>query len=118
MSNILQTSATWLAGKLKSHAGQSVTIRQGTTTLTGLTATLSMVEHEVVDSEGFATKVMAADWTFTASDLGDLQLRAGSQITDTESGDKYEVTPLGKKPAVERLDALGILTTVHTKKVA
>lgn len=117
MANLLQTGAAWLGDQLKAHAGGAVSIEQGTTTLTGITATLAMHEHEVIDEGGFLMRVLSHDWTFTAADLGSLQLRTGAVVTNA-AGEKFEALPMGNRPCVERLDGSGILLTLHTKKVA
>lgn len=118
MTNLMQNAATWLGGKLKTAAGRSVSIQQGTTTLTGLTAWMSLNTVDVIDGEGFMTRVDSADWSFAAADLGTLEIRPGAVITDVDTGDKYESMMLGNKPCTDGgTDTSGIILTVHTKKV-
>lgn len=119
-SNLMQRSATWLGSKLQDAAGTTVTYRRADKSIS-VTATHALAEHDIIDTEGFATKVKSHDWTFTAAELllfaEQLTPRPGDRI---EAGDDvYEVLPLDdKKPCVEPLDADGILVVVHTKKVA
>ena len=124
MANILQDGAAWLGGKLTAHAGHSVSLEQGSATLTGLTASVAMHDYEVIDSSGMLTAVLSYDWTFVAADLvaaggSGFELRKGAVVIETVSGvtRRYEAMPLGSKPAAERLDPSGILLTLHTKKV-
>jgi hypothetical protein len=117
-STFLSSGVAWLAAQIGQHAGQAVTVDVGTQHYTGLTATLAVREYDVEDAEGFRTAVQVCDWIFTSSDLGfiGVTLRVGAIITDG-AGQRYEVLPPGpNKPAVETMDAGGMMTVVHTKK--
>ena len=117
----MQTAATWLGTKLKTPAGRTVTIRQGTASPKDITASsASDREHDVVDTNGMLTKVITFTWTFVAADLGNLTLRSGAEIVETIGGitSKYEVMSPGKgKDAVEYDDTKQLLYA-HTKQVA
>jgi len=122
--NLLQTSAAWLGEQLQEHCSWRVDITQDTTVISGLKATLVIAEHEVVGEEGYLVRVESYDWTFVAKDLtranSSFVLRSGAQILHTDCGKttRYEVAPLSEtKPAVQFLDAGGVMLTVHTKKV-
>ena len=115
MPNLLQIGAAWLGGQLQSHAGRSVQIVQGSDTLSVI-GTLAIQDYEYLSDSGFLTLVSSFDWTFTAGDLGDVQLHKGARVM--EGSDIFEVMPVANRPCVERLDSSGILLTVHTKKVS
>lgn len=119
MPNLLQTSAAWLAGQLKTHGGRSVAVVRGGLEVATLTGTVSQQVHDIVDDEGLLTQVTSFDWTFTAEDFGELTLRAGDQLVETLNGvtATYEALPLGDKPAVEPLDTSGVMLLVHTRRV-
>jgi hypothetical protein len=117
---LMDNAVGFLGTAMKSFAGRSVTIRQGTTHLTGLTAVREGEDVEVVDADGFLTKVAVIIWTFVKEDLSGLQLRAGGVITDVSEDAKYEIVPVGNKAAVEDDDKVtaGIRTKVRTKKIS
>ena len=125
MNNLLQEGAAWLGQQLQTSAGiEGVYVREASQTdpIIGVPAEL---EYEVIDDEtGLPTKVVSYDWTFVAADL----VMGGPPITPRK-GDRwkpdiggleetYEVLPIGKRPASERLDTSGVLILVHTKRVA
>lgn len=117
--NMLDDSATWLAGQLTDNVARSVTYSRGVTSAT-VSGTLSSKLYSVMDEEGFVTAVQSSDWTFIASDL----VVSGSTITP-RPGDRitygsavYEARPMGDGQAYETLDANGTLIVVHTKRVA
>ena len=117
----MQRSASWLGEKINLAAGRSASIRQGSFVHSGLTASATMHEHEVIDGEGFLTKVLSYDWMFVAEDLpANFKFRNGDLIVETIDGvdTKYEVMPLGTKPCVEDMDTSGVLKVVHTKRLA
>lgn len=122
-TNLLQSGAAWLGGQLKAHAGRTVTLTAGQLTIENLQCSAAQFEHEILDDDGFATRILSYDWTFTAADLfvGDVpvNLRPGVIVTETLNGvtSKYEAMTLGSRPALERLDSSGILMILHTKKI-
>lgn len=117
MPNLMKNGATWLGARLKDAAGSVVSIAQfGAVVLSDVTATRSAVPYEVTNDEGFLQQVLMHDWALTAADLGEVTLREGSRIVDSD-GVQYEVLPVGVRPAVEPMDTSGILLMVHTKKV-
>lgn len=120
MANMLQRGAAWLGSQLQTHAGLTVSLSQGATTIEGLTASRVHHEHDAIDNEGFITKVATWDWTIVAADLNGLEVRKGATITEVCSGvtRRYQVLPVGRdKPCVEPKDSSGILLTLHTKQV-
>lgn len=117
MPNMMQTGASWHGENLQVSAGRGVTIHHGDTSLTGITAVLSMHEHEVISDEGYLTRVLSHDWTFVADDLGEMVIGSGAWIVDSETGERYEALPIGNRPCNERKDSSGILITIHSKLV-
>jgi hypothetical protein len=121
MSNMLQTGAAWLAGQLQNAAGRTVTLLRresgGTTESGPLVGTVAKQEYQVVE-QGMPTIVTSYDWTFTTSELP-WTLRAGDVIKETLNSveQQYQVMPLDKLPATERLDTAGVMTLVHSKKI-
>lgn len=121
MPNLLQRSATWLAEKLQSAAGRSITYRRGSQVAT-LTATPQKQDYEVTDDDGIPRREVYYDWTFAAADLDfvdgeTIEPRPGDRIIETLNGVEftYEVMPIGKRPAAEWTDTAGVMRTVHTK---
>lgn len=121
MPNLMQNAATWLGGQLQTAAGRTVSIRQGAKYVTGIVATVAMLEYQVIDAEQFMTVVQSYDWTFVKADLdaAGIELREGALLTESLNGEarEYESMSIGKRPAVEDLDTSGILLTLHTKRV-
>jgi hypothetical protein len=118
---MLQDGAAWLADALKAPAGRTVTILRresgGTTESGPLVGTVTKQEYQVVE-QGMPTIVTAYDWTFTTSELP-WTLRGGDVIKETlfSVEQQYQVLPLDKLPATERLDTAGVMTLVHSKKI-
>ncbi len=123
-TNLLQSGAAWLGGQLKAHAGRTVKLTSGAVAIDNLQCSAAQFEHEILDDDGFATRVLSYDWTFLAADLvsGGLpvKLRPGVIVSETINGvtDQYEAMTLGSRPALERADSSGILLTLHTKKIS
>jgi hypothetical protein len=121
--NMLQSGAVWLGQQLKAHAGRTVKIEQGAQVINNVLCSAGTFEHEITDEDGFSTKFLAFDWTFTAADLvangAPITLRKGAIVTEVLNGveAKYEALPLGTKPALELLDSSGILLVLHTKQI-
>lgn len=124
MTNILRRGATWLGTKLQTAAGRTVRIKRRGKLSAEITATVASKEYEVPDSDGIPQKILHFDWTFVTSEIvletNAVDLRSGDWIIETLSGVEqiFEVLPIGKMPCVEWADTSGILTLVHTKRVA
>ena len=116
--NMLDDSATWLAGQLENHTGRSATYSRGQASVS-VTGTLAIRTHHVMDEEGFASAVQSYDWTFEAADLvlyGEaVTPRVGDRIV--ADGVTYEAMPLRDGQPWETADAKGLLCIVHTKRV-
>jgi hypothetical protein len=121
MPNLLQRSATWHGGQMKSAAGRTVEVRQGESIQDGLTAWHQLVNYEVVDNEGYGTSVQAWEWRFLVADLTDgFAFREGDLIVETnadQTATHYQVLPVGGRPCVENADSSGLQLTVRTKRV-
>jgi len=72
-------------------------------------------ETEVVDSEGFMTKVQHVDWQVRRAEFTDVIPQHGT--LERADGSVYELCPVGSQPAVERLDDFGGQLLMHTKLV-
>ena len=116
----MQTGAAWLGGQLSRHARREITITQGTAVLASVTAWMDSQEQEVIDQEGFSTKLEWYVWTIAVADLVGLEIRKGAVFAETLNGvtSKYEVMPVDKSPAIKKRDTSGILMDYYTKKVA
>lgn len=123
MTNILQDGAAWLGGQLKDHAGVSITYARGTNSVS-ITATVTLHEYEVVDTEGFGITAVSRDYIVHAADLvvagSTITPRAGDRITETVGGvsQTFEVMALGQLKEHEPVDSDGLLLRIHTKKIA
>ena len=121
MPNLLQRSATWLAGKLQDSAGRSVTYWRQAQEVT-LVGTPQRHDYEVTDDDGIPRRETFYDWIFTASEMvfndGEtIEPRPGDRISETLDGVEYsyEAMPLEKRPVAEWTDSAGVMKTVHTK---
>lgn len=118
MPNLLAEGAAWLAGQLADHAGQSVKILRGATESGPVTGTPVQQDYELV-VDGMVTVVTLWDWTFTTASLP-WTMRAGDRLKTMllDSDVQYEVVPIAKRPCTELLDTSGVMTLVHTKRIA
>lgn len=119
MPNMLESGAAWLGGKLKASAGRTVSVSVGPQVVHGLIGFVSVNDYEVTDSEGFMTRVQRHDWSFESEDLEGLKYKDGPTVTITDqNGERFEVGPVGDRPAVENLDTSGVLVMLHSRKVS
>lgn len=118
--NFLQSGAAWLGGQLKEHAARTITIIQGNDTLEDIVATVASHDYTVIDQEGFPTQFTSFDWLLVSADLEGVVLRTGAVIEEVLNGvtSRYEAMPVGDMPSVQAKDTSGIMTVVHTKKIA
>jgi len=119
MPNVIRSGVSWLAGQLKTHAGESVTYQRGASSVT-LTATRIAKEYEVADASGFPERLIAIDWTLTAAELlvasVQREPRPGDLIIDGD-GEKYELMPVGTAPCFEPHDSAETMLLLHTKRI-
>lgn len=96
-----------------------LSFQQGDQAAIDVTAVMSgggPVEYEVADAEGFLTKVQSVDWQVRRAEFGSVEPKFGELTRST--GEKYELLPIGDRPAVEVLDDFGGQLLLHTKKVS
>jgi hypothetical protein len=110
------------AAQLEQGFGVSVVFLRGGLESVPFTATWERVEYEVSDQEGFLTKRTSRDFVFptVAAVLSGsiVKPRAGDRLRVSEAGapEEYELLPMGKQPAAERMPG-GYRWKVHTKLV-
>lgn len=123
MTNILQDGAAWLGRQLKAVAGVTVAYHRGSSSVSGITATVSQHEYEVLDTDGIMVLIKSRDYIVHAADLvlsgSSITPRSGDRIVETIGGvsQTFEIMPLGAQNEYEPLDTDGVLLRIHTKKV-
>lgn len=123
MTNILQDGVVWLGGQLGDHAGVTITYTRGANSVS-ITATVSMHEYDVIDTDGVVTAVTSRDYVIHSADLilaaVEVLPRAGDRIAETIDGtaETFEVMPLAGTRAFDPVDPDSVLLKIHTKKVA
>lgn len=122
MADLIQEGTSWLADKMKSHAGQSVTYRRpspaGTVTVT------ATIGETVVQQQGYdgvyMQRVESKDFLIKAEDLilnGSVSLPAdGDQIE--HGGVTYQVTPIvDGEPAWRWSNGYRTVLRIHTQQI-
>lgn len=122
MADLLDTGAAWLAGKLQTHASQSVTYRRGSQDIgSNLKATYGQTTFEQDAGNGGVLRWEAKDFIFTAADLTlDDEVtkpERGDKITD-HNGNTFEVLGSNGEPCFKYADGSRLLVRIHTKQVA
>lgn len=123
MSNILQDGAAWLGEQLKAVAGVTVAYHRASSSISDVTATVSLHEYEVLDTDGIMVLIKSRDYIVHAADLvlsgSTITPRAGDRIVETIGGvsQTFEIMPLGAQKEYEPLDTDGVLLRIHTKKI-
>lgn len=125
MADLLRSAATWLAGQLKSHASQSVTITRGGNVSDPVSASIGQTEHEIEDSiSNVITRVRTRDFLIDAADYaptGSASLpETGDKIRETQGGTTYvyEVLQPGEGiPHWRYMDDHRTKLRVHTTQV-
>lgn len=104
--------------------GVQVTLTQGAGTSEPFTAQWESIDNQVVDGEGFLSKVVSRVFMFDRSDavIGDVEVepRRGDRLDVTEANGTvvgFELAPEGQMPAAE-LMAGGYRWLVRAKQVA
>ena len=112
---------TFGASQLDDQFGVLVVYSQGGISSASITATYQDQEYEVVDAaDALPQSVKIRDWIVKAADLviGSLITpRRGDLITDSDTGDVYEVLPVGKRRPCELLPG-EYRYLIHTKRIA
>lgn len=118
--NMIARAAAALARSVQRAGGVVVEIRRGGHVISPITATLTVVDHQVADeSTGVPTLLKSSDWVFIASELllggKPFTFRAGDTIT---WGTRvFEVQPIPGRKAYEPHDAAGLIVVVHSKEL-
>ena len=94
MADMLRTAATWLAGQLKSHASQTVTITRGAGDPVSVLASIGQTEHEIEDSvSNVIARIRTRDFLIDVADYaptGTATLpQQGDKIRETQGGVTY-----------------------------
>lgn len=122
MTNLLQDGAAWLGEQLKAVAGVTVAYHRGSSSIDELTASVSVHEYEILDTDGIMVLVKSRDYIVHAADLvigTTITPRSGDRIVETIGGtpQTFEIMPLGAQKEYEPLDADGVLLRIHTKRI-
>lgn len=122
---MLRTAATWLAGQLKSHVSQTVTISRSVNDPVEVTASIGQTDHEIEDSiSNVITRVRTRDFLIDAADYaptGTASLpQQGDKIRETQGGVTYvhEVLQPGQGiPHFRYMDDHRTKLRIHTIQV-
>lgn len=114
--SLMTRGATWLASRLQTAGGRTISYRRGNGTPVSLTGTPKQITYEVAQSDGLLTQVEAWDWIITAEDLG-FDPIPGDMVEETINGvaKTYTVRTIGNKPCFEWADTAGILWVIHSE---
>jgi hypothetical protein len=122
VSDLLQSGAAWLAGKIKARAAQTVTYRRGADSVS-LSATLGHSLLRVTEGDG-RTRTIRTDRDFlvTAADLvlsGETVTPARGDAIDLTVGStayRYKVLPYGKdEPLWRYSEPSNAIMRIHCK---
>lgn len=122
MTNFLQDGDVWLDDQLAVHAGRIIRYVRGANTSGDITAVSAEIEYEVLDHDGYATKLASRDYWIQTADIVlngvVVAPRAGDRIRETINGIDYYfgLIPIGTRPVAELLGD-GLRYKVHTKRV-
>jgi len=90
VSNLLQTGAAWLGEQLKEVAAVTVAYHRGSSSIAEVTATVSLHEYEVLDTDGIMVLIKSRDYIVHAADLvlsgSTITPRSGDRIVETHDG--------------------------------
>ena len=124
MSNMLRDGMAWLAGKMKTHAGETVVIVRGVLSVS-LTATPGTTLLKLDDGYGGSRiEWTDADWLITAADYV-----LGGTATEPQRGDRirrtvggviyvYEVSAPGAEPVWRWSDSYQTTYRIHAKHIS
>lgn len=115
MPNLMNRGASWLATRLQTAGGRSVSYQRGNDDPVSLTGTPTKHVYEVVNSEGGLTQVEIWDWILTLTDLG-FEPWQGDLITESlnSAARTYRVSKIGDQPCFTWLDTSGVMLLVHS----
>ena len=123
MANLLDTAATWLRGKLQSHAATAIVYKRGAAEVE-LTATVSSTVFRYSDpNSGAVIRTVSRDFLIAVEDL----VLGGEAVTPLrndvieETDDEgtlysYTLLPINDEPFWKWLDKSRRIYRVHTKQ--
>lgn len=118
MSNLLQTGASWLAGKLEDSVSNTVTYRRGGLSVS-VAATKCPVRSETDPQFGILL-VNECDWIIKASllvlDEQAVEPQRNDEIEES-NGQKWHVLPIDGENVFRPLDPYHTAWRVHTKRI-
>jgi len=115
---MLSDGVTWLATQLRDAAGETVSIRRGSSTTASITAVADSVNYEVTDDSGIVQRVRYRDWfiaktAYAISAVAVIPL-AGDRVIGADSVE-WELCQVGNRDCYEDWDS--ITWILHTKRV-
>lgn len=110
------------APQLEHWFGVSVTLKQGGLSTVEFTATWHNKEHSIKGKNGaFLTTLRTRDYNLPADALvllgKTVDPKPGAVITETESGERFQILSVGEMPAVDRA-AGNYRWLVHTTRIS
>ena len=118
MPDMLAIGSAWLAGQLKTAAGNAVTYRRGSDEAE-VTATIGRSEFEAQSQSGVVENWESRDYLITYGDLPFGEPLRGDVIVETVGGDlcEYEVSAPRGVPVFHPGDAFRTVIRIHTKQI-
>ena len=115
---MLAIGSAWLAGQLKTAAGNAVTYRRGSDEAE-VTATIGRSEFEAQSQSGVVENWESRDYLITYGDLPFGEPLRGDVIVETVGGDlcEYEVSAPRGVPVFHPGDAFRTVIRIHTKQI-
>lgn len=115
---LMDRGAEWLADRLKTAGGRSVTYRPGNHPEVPITAVRHSGKFMVLDDAGVPTTDIRDEWIIKVEDLGNVKPEKNHRIIETVNGvrTEYEVLPVGDDGKEYRLDDTGQIWTVYTQR--
>lgn len=120
--NMMKSGSDWLMGKLKSHAGTTISLRRAQVLTTGVTATVGSTQHNQLDDLGGIVYWESRDYLIDADDYvftTASEPKRGDIIIETIDGHdvEFEVMGDGGATAWRWSDDYHTKYRVHTQRV-
>jgi len=118
VANLLKTGSAWLAGKLASHAAETVTYRRG-----GASVSLVAVKTTVrrlQDQDYGILDITECDWLIRATSLvlsGATATPQRDDVIEQSGGQRWHVLPADAEPCARPSDQFGYTWRIHTKRI-
>ena len=97
MTDLIASGAAWLSGQLKEHVSQSVTLRRGVQSTSGISATIGNTTFEAHDEVGSIVQIQSRDYLIEAADYaiaGQATLPRRDDVIVESDGSEFEVLPI------------------------